>query len=557
VHQGYLEPHAVVASLDPVDDTLTVYTSTQGVLSTRNGTARLLGVDRDKVRVVPMTVGGGFGAKYGIFEPLAGAAALALRRPVKLVLTRSEDFGATTPAPGVVSTIELGAAADGTLLAIRADIAVESGSFSSGMAGIVANLVGSAYRCANLDISAREILVNKAMMGAYRAPGSPQAFYILETAIDELTRKLGVDPLEFRLANASVTGDPMADDKPWPSIGITTCLEAVRDHPLWKGRHDLAENRGVGLAVGGFPGGTHPAAALCRADSDGTFYVHVGSVDLTGTNSAMALITAEIIGISPEDVTIVQGDSSTNPVSGPAGGSMTTYTVGAAVAEAAEGARAQILELASQMLEAAVDDLDIEEGIVKVKGSPGSEISVKKIAGSTVRFGGGNAPITAQGRSAITTQAPGFTAQLVEVEIDPETGELDVLRDIVFQDVGRALNPPLVEAQIHGGAAQGLSWAILEDMSFDESGQLNAGNLSSYLLPEATQVPVIEAVMLDNPAPEGPLGARGVGEPPITAGPAAVANAVRDAAGVRVLDLPLTPERIWRAIQSGKPSAHG
>lgn len=236
---------------------------------------------------------------------------------------------------------------------------------------------------------------------------------------------------------------------------------------------------------------------------------------------------------------------------------MTTYTVGAAVAEAAEGARAQILELASQMLEAAVEDLDIEEGIVKVKGSPGSEISVKKIAGSTVRFGGGNAPITAQGRSAITTQAPGFTAQLVEVEIDPETGELDVLSNVVFQDVGRALSPPLVEAQIHGGAAQGLSWAFLEDMSFDESGQLNAGNLSSYLLPDATQVPVIEAVMLDNPAPQGPLGARGVGEPPITAGPGAVANAVRDAAGVRVLDLPLTPERIWRAIHNGRPPADG
>lgn len=547
-YQGYLEPHACLAAVDPMDGHLTIWTSTQAVFSTRDGTAKLLGLPPERVRIVPMTVGGGFGAKYGIFEPLAGAAALATGRPVRLVLTRSEDFAAGTPAPATVFRVRAGATSDARLVALSGEILVDSGAFACGLAGLVATLFGSTYRVPHLDVVAREVLTNKPMAGAYRAPGAPQAAFAVESTIDELCRRLDLDPLEFRLANACRTGDPMANGKPWPSIGIEECLRAAAGHPLWRDRDQLPEGHGVGLAVGGWPGGTAPAAAVCRADSDGRLYLHVGSVDLTGTRTAMKIIAAEIIGISPDDVEVVPGDSSTMPLAGPAGGSMVTYTVGSAVAEAAQGARRQILEIAADLLEASVDDLEIAEGVVRVRGAPGAELPVRRIAAEGARFQGRYPPITALGRCAITTQSPGFTVQLVEVSVDRETGTVRVLRDVVIQDVGHAIDPPLVEGQIHGGATQGLAWALSEQLVHDATGQLLTGSFAGYLLPEAVQVPPIEPVLVENPSPVGPLGARGVGEPPIVAGPAAVANAVRDAVGARVCDLPITGDRLWRAL---------
>jgi len=557
VHQGYLEPYTVVAAPDAFDGSLVVYSSTQGLFSTRNGVAGLLGLDRDKVRVVPMTVGGGFGARYGIYEPLAGAIALGVQQPVKLSVTRSEDFASTTPAPATVSTVSAGGTREGALTVLEADILVESGAFGADLAGLVGNLFSSVYRCPNLHVVAHEVLTNKPMVGAYRAPGAPQAAYALESVIDELAQALDIDPIRFRLQNASESGDPMGDGTAWPSIGLKSVLETAAEHPIWVDRHRLSAhptnptnpiNHGIGVAVGGWPGGTAPAAAVCRADSDGLFYLHVGSVDITGTNVSLRRIAAQELGVDPADVRVINGDSSTAPQSGPSGGSMVTYTVGTAVQEAAIDARRQILEIASSMLEAAEEDLEIVDGMVKVKGSPGAEVPVKRIAAQGSRFGGKYPPITAHGRSAITTQAPGFTVQIVEVAVDAGTGRYDVVRDVVIQDVGHAITPALIEGQMHGGVVQGLGWATQEELVYDTTGTVTTGSFSGYLLPDATQVPEIETIMIENPSPTGPLGARGVGEPPIIAGPAAVANAVRAATGARVLDLPITPDKVWEAV---------
>lgn len=549
VHQGYLEPHTVVAAFDAFDGSLTVYSSTQGLFSTRNSVARLLGLPQERVRVVPMKVGGGFGARYGIFEPLAGATAIAVGRPVKLAVSRTEDFVSTTPAPAMILEVRAGGTGDGRLTALEARILADSGAFASGTIGIVGTLLGSVYRCPNLSIHAAEVLTNTSMAGAYRAPGAPQAAFALESTIDELSRALGIDPIVFRLGIAAETGDEMADGTPWPNIGLRSCLEAAAAHPMWAERASLPEGHGIGVAAGGWPGGTAPAAAVCRADSDGIFYLHVGTVDITGTNTALQLIAAEVIGIDPDHVRVVNGDSATAPQSGPSGGSMVTYTVGRAVQEAAEGARQQILAIAAELLEAALDDLEITEGVVRVKGSPGAEVPVKRIAAQGSRFAGRFPPITAHGRSAITTQSPGFTVQLVEVAVDAATGQYRVVRHVVFQDVGRALNPPLVAGQIHGGAAQGLGWALQEQLVYDDQGTLTTGSFSGYLLPDATQIPDIEPVLIENPSPIGPLGARGVGEPPIIAAPAAVANAVRAAVGARVTELPITSERVWAQLK--------
>ncbi|WP_322487179.1 xanthine dehydrogenase family protein molybdopterin-binding subunit [Chloroflexus sp.] len=547
VHQGYLEPHAVVADIDPVRKQLTLYTSTQGQFGVRDEVARLLGLRPSQVTLIPMTVGGGFGAKYGILEPLAAAAALAVGRPVRITLDRSEDFLTTTPSPASTITLKLGATRDGTLTALVAEIVNDNGVYPFTLGGIMSTLLGGYYRCPNVQIDVIEVLTHKPQAGAYRAPGAPQVTFALESAMDELARKLDLDPLELRLRNAATTGDPMGNNDPWPSMGLTKVLEAAANHPLWRERQP---DSGIGLAIGGWPCGMSPAAAVCRLGSDGMVRVHVGSVDISGVNSSFVLVAAEILGVPPEQVEIVAGDTRSGPFAGPSGGSQITYSVAGAVAAAAREARRQLLEMAADMLEARVDDLDIREGMVQVRGVPGRTIPIGEVAKRAEEQAGGPGPIVGDGKAAPAENAPGFVAHIVQVEVDRETGRVKPLRYVAIQDVGFPLNPLMVEGQIHGGAAQGVGWGLYEALRYDERGELLTASFMDYTLPRATDLPTFEVVLVQNPAPNGPFGARGVGEPPITAGAAALANAIRDATGARLYELPMREEVVWRAINS-------
>lgn len=553
VHQSYLEPHAAVAVPDPLGEGLTVYTSTQGQYIVRDLIADITGLPKTAVRVVSMKIGGGFGAKYGTLEPLAVAAALAVRRPVLIALTRTEDFLATTPAPGTIVRLKTGVRQDGTLTALDADIYIDSGIYRAGLSGIMAMLLGGYYRWPNLRIQTWEILTNKAATGAYRAPGAPQATFAIESQIDELARRLGLDPLEFRIRNVAGKGDriPAAADRRWPEIGAAACLTAVRDHPIWRNRRP-GDGRGVGLALGGWPGGLGPATAVCRLEEDGTLQLHVGSIDLgNGTYTAFILLAAEILGLPPEKVRVISGDTALGPFAGASGGSKITYTVGAAVVRAAQAAREKILRAAAEYLEANPEDLELKDGFVSVRGVPGRGISLEELGQKTFAGQRGLAPIVAEGESSIGRQAPGFTAQVVEVEVDPDTGLVRPGRFLAVQDVGRAINPLTIEGQVHGGATQGLGWALMEQLVYDEQGELITATFLEYALPRALDVPAFEVELVEVPSEAGPFGARGVGEPPIVPGLAAVANAVRDAVGVRITELPITPERLWRALKSG------
>ncbi len=555
VHQSYLEPHAAAAVPDPLGEGLTVYTSTQGQYIVRDLIADIVGLSKTAVRVVPLKIGGGFGAKYGTLEPLVVAAALAVRRPVLVALTRAEDFLATTPAPGTIIRLKTGVRRDGTLTALDADIYIDSGVYRAGLSGIMAMLLGGYYRWPNLRIRTWEVLTNKAATGAYRAPGAPQATFAVESQMDELARRLGLDPLEFRLRNVAGKGDrfPAATDRRWPEVGAAACLAAVRDHPIWRDRGRGA-GRGVGLALGGWPGGLGPATAVCRLEEDGTLQLHVGSIDLgNGTDTAFILLAAEILGLPPEKVRIVSGDTALGPFAGASGGSKITYTVGAAVVRAAQAAREKILRAAAEYLEANPEDLEVKDGFVSVRGVPGRGMSLEELGQKTFAGQRGLAPIVAEGESSIGRQAPAFTAQVVEVEVDPETGLVKPVRFLAVQDVGRAINPLTIEGQVHGGATQGLGWALMEQLVYDEQGELITGTFLEYALPRALDVPGFEVELVEVPSELGPFGARGVGEPPIVPGPAAVANAVRDAVGVRVTELPITPERLWRALK-GAPA---
>jgi CO/xanthine dehydrogenase Mo-binding subunit len=552
VHQGYMEPHAVVAEPGPLGQSITFYTSTQGQFIVRDEAARLLGLPKSKVRVVPMTVGGGFGAKYGLIEPLVGAVALALGRPARMVLTRSEDFLTTTPAPASIIELKTGAKKDGTLTALKARVIMDNGVFPFTLGGIVGILLGGYYKCPNVKIDCLEVLTNKPQTGAYRAPGAQSATFAVESNVDEMARALGIDPLEFRMKNAAETGDAMGNGDPWPSIGLKLCLERLHEHPAWQNGTKQA-NEGIGIAVGGWPVGATPAAAVCRVDTDGTVRVHVGSVDISGVNSMYPLIAAEILGVSPDQVEIVQGDTRNGPFAGPSGGSQTTYSVSGAVANAAREVRKRLLDLAADHFEASADDLEIKDGIVQVRGVPDRTIPIGELADMAEGKAGGPGPVIGEGRAAVEDGAPGFVVHLAKVAVDPDTGRVELRQYVAIQDVGFALNPMLVEGQIHGGTVQGIGWGLHEAMVYDENGQLLTGTFMDYDMPKAAQVPDIEAILIHNPSPHGPFGARGIGEPPITAGAAAIANAVRDASGARVLELPIRAESVWRALhENGK-----
>ena len=551
VYQAYLEPQVCTAWLEP-SGTLVVSTSTQGSFVTRRELARAFDLPLERIRVIAEPLGGAFGGKFALVEPLAAGAALVLGRPVRLVFTRSEDFQATNPVSGQVTRLRLGARADGTLTGIEARMIVDRGSNTGwGVEGITSLLVGGPYRWEAHDLRGYGVQTNRVTYGAYRAPGAPTAAYAVESLLDELAEKLGIDPIELRLKNAVVEGDVGISGRPFPAMGAVEVLERLREHPLWRERAALPENEGVGFAVGYWPGGTEPAAAVCRVDTDGTMTVVTSAADMSGVETGFAMIAAEVFGLPPEKVRVVSADTATGPYAGASGGSKVMYTVGPAVQRAAEAARVKLLAAASQELEIAPDDLEVVDGEVRAIGAPDRSIPVAEIAAKALRFGGRYEPIEGHGGSAQTSSAPSVAGHLAHVRVDRDTGEVEVLRLVVAQDVGRALNPALVEGQMCGGVTQGLGWALYEELAHDEDGRLQTGSFLDYAIPTSEHVPEIETLIVEVPAPDGPFGAKGIGEASVVAAPAAIANAVAAAAGSRMHQLPITAPRLWAALGAG------
>jgi CO/xanthine dehydrogenase Mo-binding subunit len=550
IHQGYMETQACTVWLEP-DGEIVVSTSTQGAFQVRRDVADLFGLPHDRVRVRATPLGGGFGGKVMVIEPLAVGATLALRRPVRLALTRSEDFAASNPAPGQLLELEAGATADGTLTGIRGRVVCDRGMNEEfGIEGISGLLSTGPYRWQAHDIAAYGVLTNRVGSAAYRAPGAPPAAFAVETLLDELAEKLGLDPLELRLRNALRPGDRGMDGNPMPAFGAYECLDRIREHPLWAKRAKLSEDEGIGLAIGWWPGGLEPAAASCRLDHDGALTIVTAAVDMSGTETTFAAIAAETFGLPVEKVRVVAGDTAGTAFAGVSGGSKVTYTVGRAVQRAADQARERLLEIAAHELEIAPEDLEIVDGTIQPIGAPARALNIEELARKVLSFGSAYAPVEGYGSTAQTSRAPGSAAHVSHVRVDRETGVVTVLEHAIAQDVGKALNPSLVEGQMLGGTVQGLGWALHEQLAYDENGQLRSGTFAEYTLPSAELVPPVGLEIVEVPAPDGPFGAKGVGEPPVVAVAAAVANAIADATGARMRELPMTPERVWRALQA-------
>ncbi len=548
VHQGYLETQTATAWFD-VDDELVVSTSTQAPFMTRDEVASLFGLPVDRVRVRCAPLGGGFGGKMMIPEPLVVSAALATRRPVRLAMTRSEDFAAANPAGAEVLEVEVGADLDGKLTGIRTRIWCDRGSTDSmGVESIAAMLSAGPYRWQAHHLTCYGVSTNRVTFGAYRAPTAPPAAFAVESMIDELAGRLGIDPLELRLRNVLVPGDSTVAGQELKVFGARECLERLVENPMWTGRGSLPADEGVGAAIGWWPGGYEPAAAACRLDSDGNLTVITGVSDMTGVQTTFAAIAADAFGLSMDRVRVVNADTASAPYSGVSGGSKITYTVGRAVEMAARQTRERLLDVAAEELEISPEDLEIVDGSVRPVGVPAKAMAIEDLAKKVLTFGSPYAPVEGQGLVSLP-QVPQSAAHLSHVRVDRETGQVTVVGHVIAQDVGRALNPALVEGQMHGGTTQGLGWALLEEIAYDEHGQPVAGSFVDYAMPTAGGVPLIDTEIVEVPAPEGPFGAKGVGEAPVVGVPGAVANAVAAATGgVRMRQLPMTPERVWRAI---------
>lgn len=549
IHQGYIEPQTCIATVDPLGNVV-VYACTQALFHVRREVAQTLGLPDRQVRVHPMPVGGGFGGKFGLIETQVAAIAMALRQPVKLTYHRMDEMVAACPAPGAVIRVKVGARADGTLTTVKAHLLYDAGSNPGAPVGISGMLLGSFYRWEHLLIEGVEVLTHKAGPGAYRGPGAPQAAFAIESAVDEMARTLGMDPFELRQRNAATTGDRRADGTPWPPMGLRQCLERAeavyREEQASRG-----PNEGVGIALGGWFGGVEPAAAACRLDTDGTLQISLGSVDLTGTNTTFQMIAAETFGLSDaSQVRVTSVDTDAAPYAGATGGSKITYTVGVAVERAARDAREQVLRIAAAELETSVEDLEIVEGRVQVRGVPVRSKTLREINALSASFGARYEPVYGRGQWATVERSPGTTVHVARVHVDPETGRVTPVRHVVVQDVGRAINPAAVEGQIHGGAAQAVGWGLYERLVFADDGTPLTGSFADYTLPNALQIPPLEVLQVEIPSRRGPYGAKGVGEPPVIPGAAAVANAVCDAVGVRLTELPLLSERVRTAIAS-------
>jgi CO/xanthine dehydrogenase Mo-binding subunit len=553
IHQGYMEPQVATAWPEPGGG-LAVLSSTQAVFWVRQELAKLFELPLTKVRVEAGTLGGGFGAKLRLIEPLVASAALAVGRPVRVAFTRSEDFAAANPCPSLEFELQIGADAGGRFTAIMGRVMIDCGAFTdSAPAALAGTRVAGPYYFDSWAIETVAVRTNRFGAGAYRGPTATQSTFAVESLVDELAPRLEIDPVELRLRNAPEPGARRIDGQPWTTLGFRETIEALRAHPLWEQRHELPANEGIGLSLGMFPGAKQGAGAICRMDSDGGLTIISGYVDMTGTDTSMATIAAEVFGVSAEMVRVSANDTSSAPHAGVSGGSMVTYCLGSAVAVAAQEAKEQVLRVAARELEIDEDDLEIVGGEVRPLGSPDRGIPLATLGEKVTGFGP-YAPVEGHGSAVPPELAPSVAAALAHVRIDPDTGEVELLRYVAAQDCGRAINPALVEGQMRGGAAQSIGIALYEDLMHDEHGQLLAGSFMTYAMPRSEALPPIETIVVEVPSPYGPLGARGIGESAMAAGAAAVANAVAAATGSRFRTLPITPTRLWHALsQSPEP----
>jgi CO/xanthine dehydrogenase Mo-binding subunit len=567
-HQSPIEPHVAVARYER--GRYVVSTPSQFPFNVRGRIAEFLGVRTSDVRVIVPTIGGGFGGKLDVMlEPFACILARKAGRPVRLLNTRSQELATCGPRENAIVRLRTAMAADGTILAQDGVIIADNGANSSGETVLLTNIaplvLGSSYRIPNVRYVSKVAYTNTPPTAAFRGVGAPYCIYARESHLDHIARELGIDRRQLRMKNLLQAGELMANGQPLDDAFLVPAMDKVDEMRPWQDAQDeRTPYRGIAVVPMTWLTNPGPSGAAVKLEEDGTATVTCAAAEIgTGAVSTGILqLVAEELGLRFEDVRVTPADTDTGGYDGGAQGSRTMFGMGNAALDASVKIRDQALQVAANMLEAAVDDLEIADGAVRVTGVPDKRVALPVVVATAMANEG---PLVASGKfvappessdsgcmaSALVTSFAAVTyhVHMAEVEVDPDTGRTTVLRYVVAQDVGKVVNPQMIEGQVQGGVAQGIGYALFENLRIGDHGEVVDDDLESYRLPGAADIPPIDIALLENPCPYGPLGAKGAAEPPVIPVAAVIGCAVSDAIGKTITELPLTPFTVLQAIK--------
>jgi len=543
VHQGYIEPHACTVSYNTEGQSM-VWCSTQGHFDVRASTAKLLAMPLGNLKVIASEIGGGFGGKTTVYlEPIALILSRKSGRPVKMMMDRDEVFRASGPASAARLTVKVGGKKDGTITAMQTSIAYEAGAFKGSPAMIGGMTAFTPYNCPNVYCETFDVVVNKPKVAAYRAPGAPQAEFGAEMAVSELAEKLGIDPVDLRLQNAAKEGTQTVYGPKLKAVGLVECLEAAKNSPHYK--TELKEGEGRGIASGFWFNIGGQSSVTINMNPDGTGTIVEGSPDIGGSRASMQMMAAEELGIPLNDLKPIIGDTESIPYNQSTGGSRTTFATGMAVIEAAQDVVQQLKERAASLWNVTPDQVEWRDGSAINTAGEG-QMTCAEICAKCEKTGG---QISGTGNVNARGAGPSFAVHVCDTKVDMETGKVDVIRYTAIQDAGKAIHPSYVEGQFQGGAAQGIGWALNEEYVYNDDGVMENAGFLDYRIPLASDLPMIDTIIVEVPNNFHPYGVRGVGESGIIPPLAAVGYAVGDAIGANVSELPCSPPRVLKLIQ--------
>ncbi len=546
-HQGYIEPHACLGMLGN-DGKGELWCTTQGHWVAQKTCAALLGIETSQLRVTASEIGGGFGGKTTVFiEPVALALSRKANRPVKIVMSRSEVFRATGPTSSASMDIKIGMKKDGTISAAQGVFRLQGGAFPGAPGDMTAMCAFAPYNLTNVHQVGYDVMANRPKQAAYRAPGAPMGAFAVESVIDELCNKLGLDPIDVRLKNAAHEGTKASYGPTYERIGLVETLEAAKVHPHYSAPLEPGQGRGISCGFW-FNHGGETSVSLALSE-DGSAQLMVGTPDIGGSRASMALMAAEVLGIPYENIRVTIADTATLGYNDVSHGSRVTYASGLATIKAARHAVEKLCGRAAAKWGIPVDAVKWENGSAVPSGPNAGDFDPMPLADITADMGATGGPISGHFEATPEGAGVSFGTHIVDAEVDPETGKTSVTRYTVIQDAGKAIHPTYVEGQYQGGAAQGIGWALNEEYIYGEDGRLQNSIFLDYRIPVASDLPMIDTVIVEVPNPGHPFGVRGVGETGIVPPLAAIANAVSNAAGVRMKQLPMSPPRILAALK--------
>jgi len=550
VHQGYIEPQACLANYAH-DGQGDVWTTTQGHFLMRAFTARLCGLDASRLKVTPTEIGGGFGGKNNVYlEPLAFEMSRQSGRPVKMAMTRGEVIRSTGPTSGGHMRVKIGATRDGRITACEAEMYYQAGAFPGSPVGPATMTAFACYDVGNVHVTGYDVVSNRPKVAAYRAPGAQIIGFAVESTIDLVAREIGIDPIEFRLKNAAKEGTKAAYGPVFGPVGLVESLEAIRDHPNYKAK--LGPNQGRGIASGFWFNIGGETCVTMNVNEDGSVALMVGNPDIGGSRASMVLMAAEALQVAPDKIMPTIGDTNSLAFNFLTAGSRTTFAVGKATVDAGHKVIEELKKRAAMTWDIPVEAVEWEDGHARPAGPNAGDFEPLSIADLAKNSGKTGGPIAGHVEENVKGAGPSFATEMVDVEVDPETGKTTILRFTVAQDAGKAIHPSYVEGQYQGAAAQGIGWALNEEYIYDDQGRLENPNFLDYRIPVASDLPMLDAVIVEVPNPNHPYGVRGIGETSIIPVKAAVANAIADAVGVRMTDLPMSPPKVLKALDEAR-----